>query len=187
MPIPAPLAADYRPATSREIRSWSFGALTSPRAESATFYDNVRGTLNDQRIFGPIDDFRCGCGKFVGDRYQGMICDRCGVKIDSSAIRAARFGHIEFDAAVRHPFAPDCELNCFPVIPIAFIESPGGRRLPDLYDRLVVAANTESVARVSESVDAIVDQLTPPAITLHEWRLDAAEMFAHGLALELTS
>jgi DNA-directed RNA polymerase subunit beta' len=63
------------------VRSWSFGALQSPREPGAQGWQQRRGTLDDQRILGPLRDFECACGKYQGPRYRGMICDRCGVKL----------------------------------------------------------------------------------------------------------
>ncbi len=182
--IPTPLDADYRVATSHDIRSWSFGALKSPRDDSATHSDNVAGTLHDQRIFGPIHDFKCACGKYVGDRYKNMICDRCGVKIAPNAIRASRFGHVDFSAPITHPFAADTELQCFPVLPILFIESPGGQQLPALYDQLIDTAKNQAITRIHETITSIIDQLIPVAATAHNWRLAAARTLARGLALK---
>jgi hypothetical protein len=182
--IPTPLDADYCDATSHDIRSWSFGALTLPRHGSATHADNVAGTLHDQRIFGPIHNFKCACGKYVGDRYKNMICDRCGVKVAPNTIRGSRNAHIEFAAPIAHPFAPDSTLQCFPVLPIMFIESAAGDRLPALYDQLVDAANNHAITRMNDTTMSIVDQLLPVTVTVHNWRLSAARMFARGLALK---
>ncbi|MEZ6138880.1 MAG: hypothetical protein R3C53_28680 [Pirellulaceae bacterium] len=184
MTIPIPLDTDYCDATSHDIRSWSFGALTSPRHASATFRDNVAGTLHDQRIFGPIHDFKCACGRYDGDRFKNMICDRCGVKVASSTIRGSRFGHIEFASPIAHPFAPDKELQCFPVLPILFIESPGGHRLQTLYDQLIDDAKEKTATRIAETINSICDQIAPVAIAAHDWDLSAAGTLARGLALK---
>lgn len=184
MTIPTPLDVDYRVVTSHEIHSWSFGALKAPRHPSATFRDNVFGTLHDQRIFGPIRDFKCGCGKYADERYKGMICDRCGVKIGPSTIRGSRFGHIDFPDPIAHPFSPDSELWCFPVLPILFIQSPGGRQLPTLYDQLIEAADNQLAARIHEIITSIIDQLTPVVVIAHDWRFAVARTLARGLALE---
>ncbi|MBN2473608.1 MAG: hypothetical protein JXB62_03290 [Pirellulales bacterium] len=184
MTIPTSLSSDYRIATSREIRSWSFGVLTATRHPSATSYDNVRGTLHDQRIFGPVDDFKCACGKYRGDRYRGMVYDHCGVKIAPNTTRGSRFGHIEFPDPIGHPFAPTSELQCFPVLPILFIQSPGGRLLPTLYDQLIEASNNHATSKIQETITSIVAHLTSVVVTAHRWRLAASRTLARGLALE---
>ena len=184
MTIPTPLDSDYLVATSRDIRSWSFGAIKSPRDASGTHRDNMAGTLHDQRIFGPLHDFHCACGKYVGNRYKNMICDRCGVKVAPNSIRGSRFAHIDFPAPITHPFDSDTELQCFPVLPRLFSESPGGHRLPALYDQLVDAANNQATQRIHGTIASIVDQLIPVAIMAHNWRLAGARIVARGLALK---
>src|SRR5207302_9291944 len=93
--LPSTLAAAYRLATDREVRSWSYGVLKAFRNPDAQGWEQQRETLDDQRIFGPLREFECACGKYRGPRYRGMICDRCGVKITTPAARRHRFGHIE--------------------------------------------------------------------------------------------
>ena len=142
MPIPKLLAENYRIATSHDIRSWSFGRLTSRRRDGTTSRDNVQGTLYDQRIFGPVVDHKCACGRYNGDKYRNMICDRCGVKIAPTSIRAVRFGHIKFSSAAHHPLDRTAILDYFPVMPARFVESSRGADLavrPRRYDR--TAAN----------------------------------------------
>src|SRR5262249_39107896 len=85
--LPPFLAARYRFATTHEIRSWSFGVVRSRRTPDTTDWREQRGTLDDRQIFGPLREFECACGKYRGQEYRGMICDRCGVKITSPAVR----------------------------------------------------------------------------------------------------
>lgn len=116
-----------------------------------------------------------------------MICDRCGVKIAPSAVRGSRFGHIEFSARIRYPYAPDAELQCFPVLPVLFIESPGGRPLSDFYDQLIEASKNQMAAKLQEIITSITDHLTPVVITAHDWRVMVSRTLARGLALEHTN
>src|SRR4051794_17820030 len=81
LPLPSVLAARYWPATEREVHSRSFGLVMAPRNPAATTWEQRRGTLEDQAIFGPVEDFECACGKYRGPKYRDMICDRCGVKV----------------------------------------------------------------------------------------------------------
>lgn len=183
MPIPLPLDSQFRIATSREIRSWSFGRVRKTRDASATFSDNVAGTLHDQRIFGPIHDFKCACGKYEGASYKGMICDRCGVKIALKTVRRSRFGHVEFPESVPHPFSSNTALDCFPVIPGAFLESRRGRELLQIYDKLVEVAGSRPASQIAERVGALTDFLIPVATIVDDWGLECAETLARGLAL----
>src|SRR5438094_813304 len=93
--LPPGIASEYRPASDQEIRSWSFGLLKAPRNLDPEGWLNQRATLDDQAIFGPIRDCECVCGKYRGSHYQGMICDRCAVKVTGRDARRKRFGHIE--------------------------------------------------------------------------------------------
>jgi len=182
--IPAPLDADYVVATTRDIRSWSFGRLTAPRDASSTFDDHIRGTIHDQGTFGPVHDFHCACGKYIGIAFKGMICDRCGVKVALKSSRASRFGHIEFPDPIFHPFSRDQMLECFPVVPALLMQSPGGSGLPDLYDRLIVAAERKPSTHWTEIIKTIISELLPIAVLLHQWQLDSAIVLTRGLALE---
>jgi DNA-directed RNA polymerase beta' subunit len=184
MKIPAPLSAEYEIATSDDVRSWSFGSVTAPRNPKATFQDHIPGTLHDQRIFGPIRDFECACGKYAGARYTGMICDRCGVKIAPATVRGSRFAHVEFPEPVLHPFDPETQLHCFPILPILFAQSPSGSGLLKLYDQLIEAANRATSEKIEQSIGSILDFLTPVVITLHDWRIADAQTLARGLAIE---
>lgn len=184
MPIPPSLAEDFRVATTPYIKSWSYGLLRFPRQPSATFDDNVKGTLHDQRIFGPIHDLQCACGELAGERYANMICHLCGVKCARLSVRATRFGHIDFIDPIRHPFAQDVKILCFPVLPATFLESPGGQQLQDLYDQLIERAASADTEKIADAVMSIADYLTPPVVTAHHWNLADCETLAHGLALE---
>jgi len=75
--LPSLLREKYRPATDREIRSWSFGAVKEAHTIGAAFWgEQIGSTFEDQRVFGPLRDFVCACGKYQGERFKGMICDR---------------------------------------------------------------------------------------------------------------
>src|SRR5262249_53478836 len=80
-PLPEPLVSKTRIATTRDVRSWSSGAITAVGKTATGGWEERRGSLHDERIFGPTRDFECACGKYRGTRHKGMICDRCGVKI----------------------------------------------------------------------------------------------------------
>lgn len=183
MAIPSPLETEFVVASSLEVRSWSFGIVSLPRESLASFDDHVPNTLHDQRIFGPVHDFTCPCGRYSTSHYKGMICDRCGFKVAPRACRASRFGHIEFSVPIPHPFADDKELECFPVVPAALWASPGGRQLPDLYDRLVASTTRQLPADIEKLVAEIVNELIPIVVLAHEWRLADSAILARGLAL----
>ncbi|MBM4090861.1 MAG: hypothetical protein FJ276_15770 [Planctomycetes bacterium] len=184
MSIPSELQDAFHIATTCDIKSWSFGALTAVRHASATFHDNVKGTLHDQRIFGPIRDFQCACGKYSGSDCADMICDDCGVRIAPKSTRSNRFAHIEIATTVEHPLDPETTLSCFPVVPADFLESPSGQRLQTLYDRLIESNMKGRYQEVSETAAAIVQWLTPAVVVLHNWGVfPARNTLARGIAL----
>src|SRR5262245_50013809 len=115
--LPPALAALYRPATCLDVHGWSFGAVTAPRDPAASSWQARRRTLDDQAIFGPLRDFHCACGKYEGNRYRDMICDRCGVKLTTRQARRRRFGHLDLPGAVPHPLGVAGEqLSAVPIL-----------------------------------------------------------------------
>ena len=182
--LPPILTARYRPATEREVHSRSFGLLKAPRNPTATTWEQRRGTLEDQAIFGPLEDFECACGKYRGPKYQNMICDRCGVKLTTRTVRWQRFGHIDLPGPFVHPLGQSEEcLSAIPVLPAAFVESRGGEHLADLYDEMVWSVSSESLEEFVESFNRLLELLLPIVIVAHEWNLLEAEVLTCGMAL----
>jgi DNA-directed RNA polymerase subunit beta' len=89
-------------ASPDEIRSWSFGEVTKPETINYRSFKPERDGLFCERIFGPVKDWECHCGKFKRIRYRGMICDKCGVEVTLSKVRRERMGHIELAVPVAH-------------------------------------------------------------------------------------
>lgn len=89
-------------ASSDEIKSWSNGEVTKPETINYRTFKPERDGLFDERIFGPVKNFECYCGKYKGVRYKGVICDKCGVEITYSKIRRERMGHITLATPVAH-------------------------------------------------------------------------------------
>jgi DNA-directed RNA polymerase subunit beta' len=89
-------------ASPSDIRNWSFGEVKKPETINYRTYRPEKDGLFCERIFGPEKDWECGCGKYRGMKYKGMICDRCGVKVTHSRVRRKRMGHIELAAPVVH-------------------------------------------------------------------------------------
>ena len=85
------------------IRSWSSGEVTKPETINYRTQKPERDGLFCERIFGPVKDFECNCGKYKKIRYKGIVCDRCGVEVTTSAVRRERMGHIELVVPVAHP------------------------------------------------------------------------------------
>ena len=102
--------------TTLEVRSWSFGRV----AGIADLYD--------PRVFGPAQDVRCACGKYVGADAVDYICDECGVRVsaDSRSLRKRRHGHIDLACPCPHPLHPTVRLEAFPIAPIGFRQDADG-------------------------------------------------------------
>ena len=84
------------------IRSWSYGEVTKPETINYRTLKPEKNGLFCERIFGPVKDFECACGKYKKIRYKGVICDRCGVEVTWSKVRRERMGHIDLAAPVTH-------------------------------------------------------------------------------------
>jgi len=84
------------------IRSWSFGEVLKPETINYRSFKPEKDGLFCERIFGPVKDWECHCGKYKRIRYRGVICDRCGVEVTQSRVRRERMGHIELAVPVSH-------------------------------------------------------------------------------------
>ncbi|MDQ8183027.1 DNA-directed RNA polymerase subunit beta' [Pelagicoccus sp. SDUM812005] len=84
------------------IRSWSRGEVKNPETINYRTFKPEPGGLFCQRIFGPVRDYECACGKYKRIKYKGVICDRCGVEVTVSRVRRQRMGHIELAVPVTH-------------------------------------------------------------------------------------
>ncbi len=91
-----------RIAAPETIRSWSSGEVIKPETINYRTQKPERDGLFCERIFGPVKDYECNCGKYKKIRYKGIICDRCGVEVTSSAVRRQRMGHVELVVPVAH-------------------------------------------------------------------------------------
>jgi DNA-directed RNA polymerase subunit beta' len=84
------------------IRSWSRGEVKNPETINYRTFKPEPGGLFCQRIFGPVRDYECACGKYKRIKYKGVICDRCGVEVTISRVRRERMGHIELVVPCSH-------------------------------------------------------------------------------------
>ncbi len=89
-------------ASPQEIRSWSYGEVTKPETINYRSFKPERDGLFCERIFGPVKDWECSCGRFKRIRFRGHVCDRCGVEVTLSKVRRERMGHIELAVPVCH-------------------------------------------------------------------------------------
>lgn len=89
-------------ASEADILDWSFGEVTKPETINYRTFRPEREGLFDERIFGPVKDFACSCGKYKGYRYKGVTCDKCGVQVAHSRVRRERMGHLKLASPVVH-------------------------------------------------------------------------------------
>ncbi|MBI4551217.1 MAG: DNA-directed RNA polymerase subunit beta' [Candidatus Latescibacteria bacterium] len=89
-------------ASPATIRKWSYGEVIKPETINYRTFKPERDGLFCERIFGPVKDWECNCGKYKRIRYRGVICDRCGVEVTQAKVRRERLGHIELAVPVCH-------------------------------------------------------------------------------------
>ncbi len=89
-------------ASPEKIREWSFGEVTKPETINYRTQKPEKDGLFCEKIFGPMKDWECHCGKYKRVKYKGHVCEKCGVEITRSKVRRERMGHIELAAPVSH-------------------------------------------------------------------------------------
>lgn len=89
-------------ASPDEILDWSYGEITKPETVNYRTQKPERDGLFDERIFGPVKDYECYCGKYKKVRFKGIVCDRCGVEVTKSIVRRHRMGHVKLCVPVTH-------------------------------------------------------------------------------------
>ncbi len=89
-------------ASPEKIRSWSYGEVTKPETINYRTFKPERDGLFCAKIFGPIADWECLCGKYKKMKHRGVICDKCGVEVTQSKVRRERLGHIELASPCSH-------------------------------------------------------------------------------------
>ncbi|MFA6431933.1 MAG: DNA-directed RNA polymerase subunit beta', partial [Candidatus Margulisiibacteriota bacterium] len=85
-----------------QILKWSFGEVEKPETINYRTFKPERKGLFDEKIFGPVKDWECHCGKYRRVRYRGVVCERCGVEVTTSRVRRERMGHINLVEPVAH-------------------------------------------------------------------------------------
>ena len=106
-PVSAPDKYEFKSikiglASPEAVRSWSRGEVKKPETINYRTLKPETGGLYCERIFGPMKDWECHCGKYKRLRYKGIVCDKCGVEVTKSKVRRERMGHIELAAPVSH-------------------------------------------------------------------------------------
>jgi len=89
-------------ASPEKIRSWSFGEVKKPETINYRTFKPERDGLFCAKIFGPVRDYECLCGKYKRLKHRGVICEKCGVEVTQSKVRRERMGHIDLATSVAH-------------------------------------------------------------------------------------
>jgi DNA-directed RNA polymerase subunit beta' len=89
-------------ASPENIRAWSKGEVKNPETINYRTFKPEKGGLFCERIFGPVKDWECSCGKYKRIKHRGVVCDRCGVEVTLARVRRERMGHIELAVPVSH-------------------------------------------------------------------------------------
>src|SRR5213079_3038396 len=95
-------------ASPESIRSWSKGEVKNPETINYRTFKPEKGGLFCERIFGPVKDWECSCGKYKRIKHRGVVCDRCGVEVTLARVRRERMGHIELAVPVSHIWFYKC-------------------------------------------------------------------------------
>ena len=89
-------------ASPDKIRSWSYGEVKKPETINYRSFKPEKDGLFCAKIFGPIKDWECNCGKYKRMKHRGIVCDKCGVEVTRSVVRRERMGHIALKAPATH-------------------------------------------------------------------------------------
>mgnify|MGYP001563433967 FL=1 len=89
-------------ASPEQIRKWSHGEVKKPETLNYRTFKPERDGLFCAKIFGPIKDYECNCGKYKRMKHRGIVCEKCGVEVIQSKVRRERMGHIELASPVAH-------------------------------------------------------------------------------------
>ena len=89
-------------ASPEKIKSWSFGEIKKPETINYRTFKPEKDGLFCSKIFGPIKDYECLCGKYKRMKFRGVVCEKCGVEVTLSKVRRERMGHIELATPIAH-------------------------------------------------------------------------------------
>jgi len=89
-------------ASPDKIKSWSWGEIKKPETINYRTFRPEKDGLFCARIFGPVKDYECLCGKYKRMKFRGIVCEKCGVEVTKSKVRRERMGHIDLASPVAH-------------------------------------------------------------------------------------
>ncbi|MBI3910312.1 MAG: DNA-directed RNA polymerase subunit beta' [Armatimonadetes bacterium] len=162
-------AIRIRIASPEEIHKWSYGEVKKPETINYRTFKPERDGLFCERIFGPVKDWECHCGRYKKVKFKGIVCDRCGVEVTRSKVRRERMGHIELAAPVCHiwylkgvpsPLSLMLDISPRPLEKVLYFASyvithVDRRRINEEMDGIRLAAQAELDAIVRETAETI--------------------------------
>ncbi|MBR3235375.1 MAG: DNA-directed RNA polymerase subunit beta', partial [Atopobiaceae bacterium] len=137
-------------ASADQIRSWSHGEVKKPETINYRTLKPEKDGLFCEKIFGPVKDWECSCGKYKGIRFKGIVCERCGVEVTSAKVRRDRMGHIELAAPVSHIWYFKSPTS-FPLARLLDIKSKDLEKV--LYFASYVITEVDTEAREADAED----------------------------------
>ncbi len=175
-------------ASPETIRLWSHGEVKNPETINYRSLKPEKGGLFCERIFGPVRDWECNCGKYKRIKHKGVICDRCGVEVTQAKVRRERMGHIELAVPVSHIWF----FKCTPSRIGLMLDLPA-KTLEGIiyYDTYIVTDGGDSPLQVGDTLsdqeyrqareeygDSFVAEMGAPAIKTLLERIDLAALEA---------
>jgi hypothetical protein len=168
-----------RPAFTGDIQGWSWGTVERPRSASSRWQDR-KGTLDDESIFGVRENYRCFCGKCSGEAMVGLFCPICWALIESNQSRKTRLGKIDLKSPISHPFEQfPSDLWVIPVLPAAIREEYP--ELDPLYDNILASPEAPQLAR--RLFDEIIGCVKPVFLNIEDVTDPAKVTLGRGMAI----
>ena len=137
-------------ASADAIRGWSYGEVKKPETINYRTLKPEKDGLFCEKIFGPVKDWECSCGKYKGIRFKGIVCERCGVEVTTAKVRRERMGHIELAAPVSHIWYFKSPAT-FPLARLLDIKSKDLEKV--LYFASYIITNVDTEAREADADD----------------------------------
>ena len=137
-------------ASADAIRGWSHGEVKKPETINYRTLKPEKDGLFCEKIFGPVKDWECSCGKYKGIRFKGIVCERCGVEVTTAKVRRERMGHIELAAPVSHIWYFKSPAT-FPLARLLDIKSKDLEKV--LYFASYIITNVDTEAREADADD----------------------------------
>ena len=142
-------------ASPEKIISWSHGEVKKPETFNYRTYKPEKDGLFCERIFGPVKDYECACGKYKKKRYKGIVCERCGVEVTSNRVRRERLGHIRLASPVAHIWFTKSIPNRFSAL--LGISGKEIEKVIYFVSWLVVSVDTKWLMDKSRAIETVVN------------------------------